>query len=119
MTTSVDHRKIFRNLLVQSLSLLNELAITLALEREMTLIVDWNPSDWLYCLVAALETEVSVVLHSTSSLNIPLSIPKDTTFLVVDQVTTSLVSLQNVAGLQPAPSIDHPLVISKLLRTVR
>jgi hypothetical protein len=119
MSTSVGHRKIFRDLLVQSLSLLNELVIALALEREMTLIVDWNPSDWLYCLVAALETEVSVVLHSTSSLNIPLSIPKDTTFLVVDQVTTSLVSLQNVAGLQPAPSIDHPLVISKLLRTVR
>lgn len=44
---------------------------------------------------------------------------KDTTFLVVDQVTTSLVSLQNVAGLQPTLSIDHPLVISKLLRTVR
>lgn len=70
MTTSVDHRKIFRNLLVQSLSLLHELVITLALEREMTLVVDWNPSDWLHCLVAALETEVSVVLHSTSSFSI-------------------------------------------------
>jgi hypothetical protein len=34
-------------------------------------------------------------------------------------VTTSLVSLQNVAGLQPASSIDHPIVISKLLRSVR
>lgn len=70
MTTSVDHRKIFRDLLVQSLSLLNELVITLAPERETTLIVDWNPSDWLHCLVAALETEVSAVLHSTSSFNI-------------------------------------------------
>lgn len=70
MTTSIDHRKIFRDLLVQSLSLLNELVTALALEREMTLIVDWNPSDWLYCLVAALENEVSVVLHSTSSLDI-------------------------------------------------
>jgi hypothetical protein len=70
MATSVDHRKIFRDLLVQSLSLLNELVTTIASEREMTLIIYWNPSDWLYCLVAALETEVSVVLHSTSSLDI-------------------------------------------------
>lgn len=70
MTTSVDHRKIFRDLLVQSLSLLNELVTALVLEREMTLIVNWNPSDWLYCLVAALENEVSAVLHSTSSLDI-------------------------------------------------
>jgi len=70
MTTSVDNRKIFRDLLVQSLSLLNELVTAFALEREITLIVDWNPSDWLHCLVAALETEVSVVLHSTSSLDI-------------------------------------------------
>ncbi|KAH9996513.1 Dopey, N-terminal-domain-containing protein [Russula vinacea] len=98
-TTSVDHRKIFRDLLVQSLSLLNELVTAAVLERELTLIVDWNPSDWVSCLVAALETE-------------------DATFLVVDQVTTSLVSLQNFPGLQPASSIDHPLVISKLLRTL-
>jgi hypothetical protein len=70
MTTSVGHRKIFCDFLVQSLSLLNELVTALALEREMSLIVDWNPSDWLYCLVAALETEVSVVLHPTSSLDI-------------------------------------------------
>jgi hypothetical protein len=70
MTTSVDHRKTFRDLLVQSLSLLNELVTALALERETTLVVDWNPSDWLHSLVAALETEVSVVLHSTSSLDI-------------------------------------------------
>jgi hypothetical protein len=69
MTTSVDYRKIFRDLLVQSLSLLNELVTALALEREITLVVDWNPSDWLHCLVAALETEVSVVSHSTSSLD--------------------------------------------------
>ena len=60
----------FRDLLVQSLSLLNELVTALALEREMTLLVDWNPSDWLHCLVAALESEVSAVLHSTSSLDI-------------------------------------------------
>jgi hypothetical protein len=69
MTTSVNHRKIFRDLLVQSLSLLNELVTATVLEREMTLIVDWNPSDWVSCLVAALETEVSVVLHTTSSLD--------------------------------------------------
>lgn len=68
-TTSVDHRKIFRDLLVQSLSLLNELVTAAVLERELTLIVDWNPSDWVSCLVAALETEVSVVLHTTSSLD--------------------------------------------------
>jgi len=71
MSTSVDHRKIFRDLLVQSLSLLNELVTALVLDREVTLIVDWNPADWLYCLVAALETGVSVVLHSTSSFDIP------------------------------------------------
>jgi hypothetical protein len=69
MTTSIDHRKIFRELLVQSLSLLNELVTATVLEREMTLIVDWNPSDWMSCLVAALETEVSVVLHTISSLD--------------------------------------------------
>jgi len=68
MTTSVDHGKIFRDLLVQSLSLLNELVTALALEKESTLIIDWNPSEWLSCLVAALETEVSVALHSTYSL---------------------------------------------------
>ena len=61
MTTPVDHRKIFRDLLVQSLSLLNELMTALTLEKETTLIVDWNPFDWLSCVVAALETEVSVV----------------------------------------------------------
>jgi hypothetical protein len=68
-TTSVDHRKIFRDLLVQSLSLLNELVTATTLEKEMTLTVDWNPSDWVSCLVAALETEVSVVSYTTSSLN--------------------------------------------------
>jgi hypothetical protein len=68
MTTSIDHRKIFRDLLVQSLSLLNELVTTVS-EREMSLIVDWVPSDWVSCLVAALETEVSVVLHATSFLD--------------------------------------------------
>ena len=62
MTTSIDHRKMFRDLLVQSLSLLNELVTALPLEREMTLIVDWNPSDWLHCLVAALESEVSACI---------------------------------------------------------
>ena len=69
MTTSVDHRKIFRDLLVQPLSLLNELVTATVLEREMTLIVDWNPSDWVSCLVAALETEVSAVLHTISPLD--------------------------------------------------
>jgi hypothetical protein len=70
MTTSIDHRKSFRDLLVNSLSLLNELVTATVLEREMTLIVDWDPSDWVSCLVAALETEVSVVLHTISSLDI-------------------------------------------------
>ena len=69
MTTPVDHRKIFRDLLVQSLSLLNGLVTATVLEKETTLNVDWNPSDWVSCLVAALETEVSVVLHTTSSLD--------------------------------------------------
>lgn len=69
MTTSVDHRKIFRDLLVQSLSLLSELVTATVLEREMTLIVDWNPSDWVSCLVAALETEVSAILHTISPLD--------------------------------------------------
>ena len=73
MTTSTGHRKIFRDLLVQSLSLLNELVTALALEREMTLVVDWNPSDWLSCLVEALETEVSVVLHPHLPLIYPIT----------------------------------------------
>ena len=67
-TTSVDHRRTFRDLLVRSLSLLNELVTAAVLERELTLIVDWNPSDWVSCLVAALETEVSVVLPPHHSL---------------------------------------------------
>lgn len=68
-TTSVDHRKTFRDLLTRSLSLLNDLVTTAALERERTLIVDWSPSDWVSCLVAALETAVSVISHTTSPLN--------------------------------------------------
>ena len=66
--TSVDHRKTFRDLLVQSLSLLNELVMTVTVERE-NLVVNWNPPGWVSCLVAALETEVSVVSHTTSSLD--------------------------------------------------
>ena len=69
MTTSSDHRKAFRDLLVQSLSLLNELVTTTTLEREQNPIADWNPSDWISCLMAALETEVGVVSFSTSSLD--------------------------------------------------
>ncbi|KAI0307632.1 Dopey, N-terminal-domain-containing protein [Multifurca ochricompacta] len=94
--TSVDHRKIFRDLLVQSLSLLNKLVTSIDLERERC-IVDWNPSDWVHHLVTALETE-------------------DTTFLLVDQVITLLVALQNAPGLQPAFSISQRHVIFKLLR---
>ena len=71
MTTSSDHRKTFRDLLVQSLSLLNELVTTTALEREQNPIADWNPSEWISCLMAALETEVGVVSYSTSPLDSP------------------------------------------------
>lgn len=57
MTTCSDHRKIFRDLLVQSLSLLNELVTTL--EGEQNHIIDWNPSEWISRLIATLETEVA------------------------------------------------------------
>lgn len=71
MTTSSDHRRPFHDLLVQSLCLLNELVTTTTLEREQDPIVDWNPSEWISCLIAALETEVCVVSYSTSPLDSP------------------------------------------------
>jgi hypothetical protein len=64
MITPGDHRRSFRDLLVQSLSLLNELVTATTSEREKIPIVDWNLSEWVSCLVAALETEVGVVLCS-------------------------------------------------------
>jgi hypothetical protein len=60
MTTSSDHRKIFRDLLVQSLSLLNELVTTTTSEGEQNHIVDWNPSEWISHLIGTLETEVAL-----------------------------------------------------------
>jgi hypothetical protein len=59
ITTSIDHGKAFRDLLVHALSLLNELVTATRLEGEQNLTVDWNPSDWVSCLVATLETDVS------------------------------------------------------------
>jgi hypothetical protein len=59
-TTSSDRRKTFRDLLVVSLSLLNKLVTAAGSEREETLVIDWNPSDWVSYLVATLETEASV-----------------------------------------------------------
>ena len=71
MTTSSDHRKTFRELLVQALSLLSELVTVTMLEREKTPTVDWNPSEWVSCLIAALETEVGIVSCFTSPLDSP------------------------------------------------
>lgn len=45
-------------------------------------------------------------------------VPKDTTFLLVDQVITLLVSIQGFPRLQPPVSIDQRHVVLKLLRTV-
>jgi hypothetical protein len=59
ITTSNEHGKEFRDLLVHTLSLLNELVTATKLEGEQNLTVDWNPSDWVSCLVATLETDVS------------------------------------------------------------
>jgi hypothetical protein len=59
ITTSIDHRKTFRDLLVHALALLNKLVTATELEGEKKLNVDWNPSDWVSCLVATLETDVS------------------------------------------------------------
>lgn len=98
-TNSSDRRKTFRDLLVVSLSLLNKLVTAAGSETEQSLVIDWNPSNWASCLVTALETE-------------------DTTFLLVDQVITSLVSLQDFPRLQPPMSINQRHVVFKLLRTL-
>ncbi|KAH8991959.1 Dopey, N-terminal-domain-containing protein [Lactarius akahatsu] len=98
-TTSSDRRKTFRDLLVVSLSLLNKLVTAAGSEREQGLEIDWNPSDWVSYLVEALETE-------------------DTTFLLVDQVITLLVSLQGFPRLQPPISINQRHVVFKLLRSL-
>ncbi|KAH9043683.1 Dopey, N-terminal-domain-containing protein [Lactarius pseudohatsudake] len=98
-TTSSDRRKTFRDLLVVSLSLLNKLVTAALSEREQCPVIDWNPSDWVSYLVEALETE-------------------DTTFLLVDQVITLLVSLQGFARLQPPISINQRHVVFKLLRSL-
>ncbi|KAF8273824.1 Dopey, N-terminal-domain-containing protein [Lactarius quietus] len=98
-TTSSDRRKAFRDLLVVSLSLLSKLVTAAGLEKVQSLVLDWNPSDWVSHLVPTLETD-------------------DTTFLLVDQVITLLVSLQGFRGLQPPMSIDQRHVVLKLLRTL-
>lgn len=98
-TTSSDRRKTFRDLLVVSLSLLNKLVTAAGSEREQCLVIDWNPSDWVSYLVEALETD-------------------DTTFLLVDQVITLLVSLQGFPRLQPPISINQRHVVFKLLRSL-
>ncbi|KAH8998778.1 Dopey, N-terminal-domain-containing protein [Lactarius hatsudake] len=85
--------------LVVSLSLLNKLVTAAGSERERGLVIDWNPSDWVSYLVEALETE-------------------DTTFLLVDQVITLLVSLQGFPRLQPPISINQRHVVFKLLRSL-
>jgi hypothetical protein len=64
MTTPNGHRKTFRDLLVQALSLLHELVTATTLESENPPTVDWNLSEWVSCLIAALETEVGIVSHS-------------------------------------------------------
>lgn len=67
-TTSSDRRKTFRDLLVVSLSLLNKLVTAAGSEKEQSLVIDWNPSDWVSYLVEALETEVSVSSYRKSHL---------------------------------------------------
>lgn len=98
-TTSSDRRKTFRDLLVVSLSLLSKVVTAAGLEKEQSLVIDWNPSDWVSYLVATLETN-------------------DTTFLLVDQVITLLVSLRGFPRLQPPVVINQRHVVLKLLRTL-
>ena len=74
ITMSIDHRKTFRDLLVHTLSLLNRLVTAAGLEGEQKLIVDWNPSDWVSCLVAALETDVSVGSYTRSPSDTEMTI---------------------------------------------
>ncbi|KAI9513117.1 Dopey, N-terminal-domain-containing protein [Russula earlei] len=64
------------------------------------------------------ETRTTLQRPFISAFEDMISFSADTTFLLVDQVTTLLVSLQNVPGLQPVSSIDQRVVISKLLRTL-
>jgi len=59
MTTPSDRRKTYRDFLIVSLALLNKLVTAAGSEKEQSLVIDWNPSDWVTQLVAALETEVS------------------------------------------------------------
>lgn len=74
ITMSIDHRRAFRDLLVHTLSLLNGLVTAVGLEGEQNLIVDWNPSDWVSCLVAALETDVSIGSYTRSPSDTDISI---------------------------------------------
>ena len=67
-TTSSDHRKTFHNTLVVSLSLLSKVVTAAGLEREQSLVIEWNPSDWVSYLVATLETDVSVPSYRNSHL---------------------------------------------------
>jgi len=71
MTTSGDYGKTFRDPLVQALSLFNELVTATTLEREQTPTIDWNPPEWISCLMAALKTEVGIVSRSISPLHSP------------------------------------------------
>ena len=119
LTTTSDRRKTFRDLLVVSLSLLSKLVNAAGEERGESLVIDWNPSEWVSYLVATLETEVSVPSYMKFTPRVLNVVPKDTTFLLVDQVITLLVSLQGFSGLQPPISINQRHVVLKLLRTVR
>jgi hypothetical protein len=117
-TTSSDRRKTFRDLLVVSLSLLSKVVTAAGLEKEQSLVIDWNPSDWVSYLVATLETNVSVPSYRNAYLTYQMLSPKDTTFLLVDQVITLLVSLRGFPRLQPPVVINQRHVVLKLLRTV-
>ncbi|TFY67972.1 hypothetical protein EVG20_g3733 [Dentipellis fragilis] len=88
-----------RQIFVQSLSLLNKLISVLDEMDEVNLTVDWDPSKWLVDILATLEHD-------------------STTFIMIDQVVTFVVAMQQVTGLEPIISIQDRATLFKLVQTI-
>ncbi|KAA1471434.1 hypothetical protein DENSPDRAFT_893964 [Dentipellis sp. KUC8613] len=88
-----------RQIFVQSLSLLNKLISVLDEMDEVHLTASWDPPQWLSDILATLE-------HDSA------------TFVMIDQVVTFVVAMQQVDGLEPKITVQDRATLFKLIQTI-
>ena len=105
-----------RELLVDSLTLLTEVVSQFSLAHEPATMLAWNPGAWISCILRCLEPRVRAchqLVKSASDDN-----RKVTSFLVVESVLKSVVTLHQAETLRPCLSVDDRTAIAPMINSV-